>query len=148
MPTWKASLMTSMRTLVAKLQVGLVDEMRVRGVQGGKGRLVCWNHIIVKGGCMRGMWFYQRNEYSRSGLWFHAVHLCVVRLIRLHNNSSNNNNNGNSSSRSSNNSSNNNNNSNNSMSSKPIAALLSWLDLGPSSGSPHHHTTSQHTMAR
>ncbi|KAK3239645.1 hypothetical protein CYMTET_50438 [Cymbomonas tetramitiformis] len=49
----------------------------------GKRVLVGFSHTVVKGDTLRGMWFYQKAEYSRCGIWFHSIKTAVERGIRL-----------------------------------------------------------------
>ena len=72
--------------VVQAMMCGTLDEYWTAPAPGNAGErphLVAVSHSVVKGRTLRGMWFYQRAEYSRCGIWFHTVQLAVGRAIAL-----------------------------------------------------------------
>lgn len=62
---------------------GSLDEYWTNPPEPELPKLVAISHSIAKGNTLRGMWFYQREEYSRKGIWFHTIQLAVQRAVKL-----------------------------------------------------------------
>jgi hypothetical protein len=69
-----------LRTVVAKLMVGIIDEYHQQG------QLVAFSHYICKGDTVRAMWFYQRERVSNCCIWFHSLRRSVERLCTFNEN--------------------------------------------------------------
>eukprot|EP00238_Polyblepharides_amylifera_P012674 CAMPEP_0196589576 /NCGR_PEP_ID=MMETSP1081-20130531/63963_1 /TAXON_ID=36882 /ORGANISM="Pyramimonas amylifera, Strain CCMP720" /LENGTH=125 /DNA_ID=CAMNT_0041912421 /DNA_START=373 /DNA_END=750 /DNA_ORIENTATION=- len=68
--------------------VGTIDEYwtvpnSTNGETGKRSEMVAFATTVVKGNTLRGMWFYQLSQHSRSGIWFHTVAMAVDRGLRL-----------------------------------------------------------------
>ena len=76
MNAFSALPVSCLRFLSARLMLGTIDEVRV----GGK--LVCWTSTVVKGDCLRAMWFYQSSEARLRGmnLWFLSIYVSICRV--------------------------------------------------------------------
>ena len=63
--------------------VGVVDEYWIDGEKGRNRKLIAFSHTVIKGDTLRGMWFYQRSDHSKSGIWFHQIKVALQRAILL-----------------------------------------------------------------
>jgi len=72
---WKAIPGSLLRFGAISVMVGTIDHFYVDG------KLVAFSHTVIKGDTLRAMWFYQKQEVSRSLIWFYAVQKAISRAI-------------------------------------------------------------------